>query len=134
YEDYKNKATMPDPAYVTRFTEAINNDLDTPKAIALLFEITKDTNLSDSVKCATIKHFDKVLGIGMSEELDDALFLLGVLSLDEIPSEIQILVNEREAARIARNWDESDRLRSELNIKGYTVEDGPNGPKISKAN
>ena len=134
YEDYKNKATMPDPAYVTRFTEAINNDLDTPKAITLLFDIIKDKNLTNGVKCATIKYFDKVLGIGLDDKLDDALFSLGVLSMEDIPAEIQALVNEREAARIAHNWDESDRLRSEINIRGYAVEDGPDGTKISKSN
>lgn len=133
YEDFKNIASQPDPSYVEKFHNAINNDLDTPKAIALLWEAVKDDNLSNPVKCATIKHFDEVLAIGLNEKLDDALFSLGVVSEAELPEEIQQIINDREAARIARNWDESDRLRGMLNLKGYSIEDGPKGPKVSKA-
>jgi len=134
YEDCQNHATKSDPDYIKSFLIAINNDLDTPKAITLLFDIIKDKNLTNGVKCATIKYFDKVLGIGLDDKLDDALFSLGVLSIEDTPAEIQALINEREAARIAHNWDESDRLRSEINIRGYAVEDGPDGTKISKSN
>jgi len=133
YEDYKNTATKPDVAYLEKFTLALNNDLDTPKAIALIWELVKDDNLANSVKCATLKEFDKVLQIGLSDELDDAMFKLGVVPEADIPAEIQELIDAREAARIARNWDESDRLRSLLNFKGYAIEDTPNGPKVSKS-
>ena len=134
YEDCQNHATKSDPDYIKSFLTDINNDLDTPKATTLLFDIIKDKNLTNGVKCATIKYFDKVLGIGLDDKLDDALFSLGVLSIEDTPAEIQALVNEREVARIAHNWDESDRLRSEINIRGYAVEDGPDGTKISKSN
>lgn len=134
YEEYKNVAgSTPDPEYMTRFTAAINDDLDTPKAISLLFEVTKDPMLSTKAKCATIKKMDEVLAIGLSDNLDDALFSLGVVSTEDIPADIQALIDGREAARIARNWDESDRLRTALNLKGYTIEDTPLGPKVSKA-
>ena len=133
YEEYKNTATVADASYLEKFTLAINNDLDTPKAIALVWEMVKDTNLASGVKCATLKEFDKVLQIGLSDELDDAMFKLGVVQEADIPAEIQDLINAREAARIARNWDESDRLRSLLNFKGYAIEDTPGGPKVSKS-
>jgi cysteinyl-tRNA synthetase len=133
YEDYKNTATKADPIYLEKFTEALNNDLDTPKAITLVWELVKDDSLANGVKCATLKEFDRVLQIGLSDELDDAMFKLGVVPEADIPAEIQELIDAREAARIARNWDESDRLRSLLNFKGYAIEDTPNGPKISKS-
>ncbi len=133
YEEYKNVSGKPSADYIKRFHAAINDDLDTPKAIALLWEIIKDDTIEPSAKCATIKHFDKVLAIGLSDELDDGLFKLGVVSVDDTPDEIKQLINEREAARIARNWDESDRLRALINLKGYTIEDGVDGPKVSKS-
>lgn len=134
YEDYKNISGKPSADYIQRFHAAINNDLDTPKAIALLWDLVKDDTIEDSAKCATIKHFDKVLAIGLSDDLDDALFKLGVVSAEDIPAEINQLIADREAARIARNWDESDRLRAVINLKGYTIEDGVDGVKVSKAN
>lgn len=133
YEEYKNVSGNPSADYIKRFHAAINNDLDTPKAIALLWELVKDDVIEDSAKCATIKHFDKVLAIGLSDELNDGLFKLGVVSVDDTPDEIKQLINDREAARIARNWDESDRLRTLINLKGYTIEDSTSGPKVSKS-
>ena len=133
YEEYKNTATRPDTNYLERFTSALNDDLDTPKAIALVWELIKDTTLSDGTKCATLKEFDKVLQIGLSDTLDEAMFKLGVVPEADIPPDIQDIIDAREAARIARNWDESDRLRSLLNFKGYAIEDTPNGPKVSKS-
>lgn len=133
YEEYKNTATRPDTSYLVRFTSALNDDLDTPKAIALVWELIKDTTLGDGTKCATLKEFDKVLQIGLSDTLDEAMFKLGVVPEADIPPDIQDIIDAREAARIARNWDESDRLRSLLIFKGYAIEDTPNGPKVSKS-
>lgn len=132
YEDYQNKVGQPDPAYLERFTTFINDDLNTPQAIALLQEVTKDTKLNDATKCATLKKFDEVLGIGLRDEPDTALRKIGIVATNELPAEIQQLVDERELARSARNWDESDRIRELLNIKGYSVEDTAHGPKVSK--
>ncbi len=132
YEEYQNISGKPNPDYIKRFHAAINNDLDTPKAIAIMWELVKDDAIENSAKCATLKHFDKVLAIGLSDNLDDALFKLGVVSTNDIPAEINQLLVDREAARIARNWDESDRLRSLINLKGYTLEDSADGLKISK--
>ncbi len=133
YEEYQNQATKASPAYLERFLTAINDDLDTPKALALAWEVTKDDALDTGVKCATLRDFDRVLGIGLSDKLDDALFKLGVVAEADLPTEIQELMDAREAARAARNWDESDRLRGILNFKGYAIEDTPTGPKVSKS-
>lgn len=133
YEEYKNKAGEPDVEYIKRFHEAINDDLDTPKAIALLFEVVKDGQLSNEVKCATMKHFDQILEIGLDDDPDEATFELGVIDVESLPAEIQELIDAREGARITHNWDEADRLREALNLKGYSVEDTPQGPKVTKA-
>lgn len=133
YEEYKNQASVADPTYVARFHAAINDDLDTPKAIALLFEVAKDESLPPAVKCATMQHMDTVLDIGLRDPRDSGLASLGVVSGAALPAAVEALIAAREAARAARNWTESDRLRALLNLEGYTIEDGPEGPKVSKA-
>ena len=132
YEDYKQIAGKPDQGYVDRFKAYLAHDLDTPSAIALLFEVTKDETLDNKTKCATIMYFDSVLEIGLSDSVEDGKRTLGILSTKDIPEEVQALVDKREAARIARNWLEADTLRQAINLKGYAVEDTPHGPKISK--
>ncbi len=133
YEEYKNKATKVSSDYLKRFHAHLNIDLDTPKAIALLWEIIKDDKLTAGEKCATIQHMDYVLQIGLSDPLDEAIRSLGVISVDDIPDDIQTLIDERELARTARNWQEADRLREELLVKGYEIEDSPTGPKVTKS-
>jgi cysteinyl-tRNA synthetase len=134
YEEYGNKPTNPNPVYMERFLEAINNDLDTPRAIALLFEITKDETLDHGTKCATIQAMDSVLDIGLHDTLDTGLASLGVVTVTDLPEDIEIIVSAREVARLAKNWTESDRLRTELNLRGYTIEDSIDGPKVNKVN
>jgi cysteinyl-tRNA synthetase len=132
YEDYRQKAGTPDAAYVDKFKEHLGNDLDTPAAIALLWQITKDETLDDATKCATIHVFDSVLDIGLRDDLAEGVKTLGVLTSEAIPAEVHELVGKREAARIARNWLLADTLREAINLKGFAVEDTPHGPKISQ--
>ncbi len=134
YEEYKNASTTPDQHYIAEFHTYINNDLDTPKAIALLFDITKDTTLDAGVKCATIQHIDSVLDIGLHDAIDTGLASLGVVSANTLPDEIETLVTARQTARHNKQWDEADRLRTKLNLAGYIIEDTPQGQKVSKAN
>ena len=132
YEDYEQKASKPDEGYVTKFKQCLANDLDTPGTIALLWEVTKDEKLDDKTKCATIQYFDSILDVGLRESVSEGKKTLGILSNDQIPEEIKELIARREAARIARNWPEADLAREALNLKGYSVEDTPYGPKVSK--
>jgi cysteinyl-tRNA synthetase len=132
YEDYKQISGTPDSVYINKFKAFLANDLDTPSAIALLWEVTKDTTLDNKTKCGTIHYMDSVLEIGLSDDVEDGKKTLGIIGNDEVPPEIQELVNKREAARIAQNWLEADHTREALNLKGYSVEDTPHGPKISK--
>ena len=132
YEDYQQKAGKPDIKYITEFKTHLNHDLDTPAAIALLWQVTKDDTLDKETKCATIHVMDSVLDLGLRAPLTDGVRTLGVIANNEVPSEIKELVAKREASRIARNWLEADTLREALNLKGYSVEDTPHGPKISQ--
>lgn len=134
YEEYRQKASVPDASYMERFEAHLANDLDTPGAIALLWDMVKDSKLDNKVKCATLMAMDEVLDIGLSENVSDGVRSLGVIANNDLPAEIQELIDRREVARIARNWAEADILRDALSLKGYTIEDSPNGPKVSKEN
>lgn len=132
YEEGKGIEGNVNEAYRTRFVTAIHDDLDTPRAIALMWEIMKDASLSVQDKVATLREIDAVLDIGLSDELDDVVRELGIVAPDDIPADIQELLDKRQIARVTQNWTEADLLREAINLKGYVVEDTPQGQKISK--
>lgn len=133
FEEFKKKATIPDQDYLEQFDTHLANDLDTPAAIAVMWDMLKDDTLSKETKCGTLMAMDEVLDIGLSDPIDQGVRSLGVLTAEEIPEEIQLLVDEREVARIAQNWLEADTLRDQIKVKGYSVEDTALGPKITKS-
>lgn len=106
-----------DADYREQFTAAINDDLNMPQAIAIVQFLLK-SNLSNADKRSTIEDFDRVLGLELIPF--------------ELPKEIVELAREREQARFEKNWDESDRLRQEIEDRGYTVEDGIEASRILK--
>lgn len=114
-------ASEPDAAYIKQFTDHINDDLDTPNALALAWNMLKDQSLEDSVKKATILEFDEVFGLNLKD----------VHALD-LPKEIQELVSEREKVRREEKWEEADKLRKKIEKKGYRIKDTDDGPKVTK--
>lgn len=115
------KPGKPDVAAIEKFLILINNDLDTPNALAYLFEVLKDEDMKPAVKAATLKFFDSVLGLGLGHYIGNPVV---------VPAEVQALADERVEARKAKNWKESDRLRDEIARLGFIVEDGAGGQKI----
>lgn len=107
--------------YQNKFKEYIEDDLDTPRALALLWDVFKDGNMSDADKKATILDFDKVLGLGFEH-----------LKEDIIPDEITKLAEDREQARKDKDFKKSDELRDKINSLGYEIKDTNIGQKISK--
>lgn len=121
-----------DEQYERRFMERMHDDLDTPGAIAILWELVRDERLDPTRKLATIHAIDSVLSLGLSLTPEEGLAQLGFVSADIVDPEVQILLEERELARIAHNWSEADRLRTMIQKHGYTVEDGATGPRLQK--
>jgi len=107
--------------YRKKFKEFMEDDLDTPRALSLLWDVFKDENMSNADKKATILDFDKILGLGFSN-----------LKIEKIPEEVLKLVVEREQARGEKNFTKSDQLRKEINSLGYEIKDTGEGQKISK--
>ena len=132
FEDYKNAKGTVSEDYRTRFLTAINDDLDTPKAIALMWEIIKDDSLARGDKVATLKEMDTVLALGLSDSEAVAHKSLGVIEKADIPSDVRELMQAREEARKQKDWNEADRIREEINMKGFSLEDTVDGPRLTK--
>ncbi len=107
--------------YRQTFTEFVNKDLDTPKALALIWEILKDTSISDADKKALVLSFDTVLGLS-----------LHIHHETEIPLEVQTLVLERNIARENKDFTLSDQLRAQIESFGFEVLDTVDGTKVEK--
>lgn len=133
FEDCKNEKGTVNKIYQERLVGAIHDDLDTAKAIAIIWELVKDPSIKNGDKVATLRDIDAILGLGLADDAEKVVRELGILGVEDVPEDIQELVDKREAARMLRNWDEADHLREAINLKGYTVEDTPNGPRVGKA-
>ena len=106
--------------YENKFLEAINDDLNMPLAMSVVWDVVKNPIKSKKFAKLLLK-FDEVLGLKLDEE--DKI---------EVPEEIQKLVEERNEARKNKDWAKSDELRDLLKEKGYTVKDTANGTEIVK--
>ena len=116
-----------------KFLAVINDDLNMPKAMALISLVLKSKlNLDD--KLATILDFDQVFGLNLSKLLNDNKDLEAASVYENLSDEVKQLIIKREDLRIAKNWTESDKLRIEIEKKGYLVEDTKDGQKIKKSN
>lgn len=117
--------------YKNSFTRYINDDLDTPKSLALLHEVLKDKILSKKSKYIIIKDFDKVLGLDLTKTIgikfptDLKNFILDEKS--EWNKQIQDLIKERDLARNAKDFAKSDELRTKIEEFGFEVKDTPEG-------
>jgi cysteinyl-tRNA synthetase len=119
--NYELRIDNIDETYKSKFIMAINDDLNMPQALAVLQEVLK-SELDDEIKYNTVMEFDKVLGLKFNEALAPV----------DLPSEVNDLVKAREQVRIDKNFDESDRLRGEIEKLGYTVEDTKDGQRVYK--
>ena len=117
------------PAFVAKaledFTAAVSDDLNIPKAFAALFDLVRETNASESKSPAVLdafKRMDEVLGV----------IFFGRKEKEEIPSSIAALLEQRAAARQAKDWALSDKLRDEIAAQGWLVKDSKEGQTCTK--
>ena len=107
--------------YLEKFTLGINDDMNTAKGLAVMWEVLKDEKLSDKDKYATLLEFDTVLGLGFKD-----------LEVEKIPAAVKKLAEERLVARNAKDWAKSDELRDEISKLGYVVGDTKEGYELKK--
>ena len=108
--------------YEVRFLDAINDDLNMPLALSVVWDVVKNENKSKDLYNLLLK-FDEVLGLDLANYEKEEVSL---------PEEIVELVNLRNEARVNKNWAESDRLRDVLIEKGYSVKDSKEGTIVEK--
>ncbi len=121
--------------YEREFLDAVDDDLNAPQALAVLWNALRDNELGRKEKLELVKKFDDVLGLKLTQQRFSTAHMNGhliIMSSEEIPREILILVEEREAARKAKDWKRSDELRSKIQTKGYDILDGKEGYKIKR--
>jgi cysteinyl-tRNA synthetase len=100
--------------YQEQFYLAVNDDLDMPKALALVWVMLKSNHKAQDIK-ATILDFDRVLGLGLSK-----------LKPAKVPRKIKKMANERLRARNEKNYTKADQLRQEMEKLGFVCEDQNN--------
>ncbi len=103
-----------------KFQDAINDDLNTPQALAVVWDLLK-SKTPEAVKKNTLIKFDQILGLGLSKITKKKVV---------IPENIKKLAEQREQARSSKDWPKADDLRIEIEKLGYTVEDTAQGPKL----
>ena len=109
-------------SYKERFLEAINDDLNMPVAMSIVWEVVKQPKKSKKYQ-ELLLDFDRVLGFNLKDYVKEE---------NVLPEDVQKLVNERNNARANKNWAESDRIRDILVSMGYTVKDSKEGTIVEK--
>ena len=108
-------------SYEKTFLEHINNDLNIPGALALVWEVMKTERLGSKQKLELIKKFDKILGLDLDK-----------IKQDKTPTELKELLKQREKSRKDKDWSKADKLRDEIKSKGYIIEDSTKGPRLKR--
>lgn len=115
-------------AYRVKFTEAMDDDLNTADAVAAIFELARAINIQLQEE-RSVQWIEQVKGLLM-----ELCGVLGILGREKaaLDSEVEALIEARQAARAAKNWAESDRIRDLLKEQGIQLEDTPQGVKWSR--
>jgi cysteinyl-tRNA synthetase len=113
----------PDPVALERFRERMDDDLDTPNAVADAFDLIKRARSTpdeqaSGAAAAVFEIFEQALGLPLHDQTD------------AVPEAARDKARQRDEARAAKDWARADQLRSELQAEGWTVEDGPDGTVI----
>jgi len=112
-----------------RFIFSMNDDLNTPQAIAVLWDVIKDQNINLKDKKATILDFDKIFGLSIADFLSK-----NENAINNINTHIKNLLERRKLARERQDWAESDQIRDLLLDHDFIVSDTKDGQKIRPSN
>lgn len=107
--------------YISRFKSALENDLNTPEALAVFWNLLRDEKVSAGDKKATALEMDRVFALDLDRATEE-----------EIPAEIQKLAADRQLAREEKNFTRADEIRKQIEKLGYVVEDSGENSSIYK--
>lgn len=119
-EDVDNKILE---EYENKFHQAINDDLNMPVAMSIVWELIKYPNKSQKIAKLLLK-FDTVLGLKIDKKINN--------NEEQLPQEILEMIEKRKKAREEKNWKLSDEIRDELKKLGYNVKDEKDGMVVEK--
>jgi cysteinyl-tRNA synthetase len=118
-----------DPDALARFREAMDDDLDTPGALAHIFDLVSQANAAgdagDEARASSLALSVAVLAGALG-------LVLHAGTGGEVDDETARLMRERDAARAAKDWARADALRDEMVTRGWTVEDGAEGTTVRR--
>lgn len=118
-----------DESLVGEFRKHLNNDVDTPRALAHVWEkIIPSDRYSAATKKATLLEYDRILGLRLTTLPKSAV----VAASEEIPASVRSLLTEREDLRKRSQWKEADNVRQKIADAGYVIEDTRNGIRLKK--
>lgn len=106
--------------YQLKFRLALENDLQTPQALAIMWDLVK-SNVTSEDKLDQLYEFDRILGLGLRE-----------MTADVIPDEIKALAKQRQQKRAQKEYEAADVIRQDIEHKGYIVEDVGSSFKLKK--
>ncbi len=104
--------------YRKEFIERVNDDFNTPEALALAWELIKDHSVEAKEKIKILLDFDSIFGLGLK-----AVMEMKAYEKESVPAEVNLLAEARNEARNNKEWDKADALRKEIESRGYTVKD-----------
>lgn len=122
--------------YRQRFVTAMENDLDTPTAVAVMWEMLK-SNIPSPDKYDLLIELDELMGLGL-RQADSYLAEIEAkhhaqsVRVEELSAELQQVVQDRQTARANQDWAAADAARDTLLAAGYTIKDTPQGPVLTK--
>lgn len=115
---WRDQAGQPDEQFNQKFRTAVENDLNLPQALAVVWEMAK-SNIPSRDKLELITDWDQVLGLDLMKT-----------ETKKIPEEIIQLIKQREELRKAKKWEEADEIRKEIEAKGLKVLDTNRGTLV----
>jgi len=121
-----NKLSDPSKEYLNNFKKVVFNDLNTPQALGIMWDLIKENSINSSEKYSLLLDFDKVFGLKLSEISSNNQ------SNIDIPKNILELFNQRNHFRLNKDWAKSDELREQLKKEGYQILDTKDGAKLEK--
>ena len=114
-----------------KFFAMMENDLQTPEALTLVWEVVKLETLTSTEKYHLLLEFDEVLGLGLAKISGPTK---PEINLSQLPARVVNLVTQRQQARQNQNWIQADRLRQQIDQAGYQVIDTAEGQKLLDQN
>jgi cysteinyl-tRNA synthetase len=113
-------AAEPDVSILKQFRGFMDDDLNTPRAMAVLFDAVTRANKGDAAAAAAVLAMAAAVGLELQAETG------------EVDAETTALMRQRDEARAAKEWGRADEIRARLQSMGWVVEDGPNGTTVRR--